>query len=136
MAWATISSSCARSPRSPPVDCYLDLPADVGLERKRRKRQETADQQNRGALSPLQLPAELPRPAADPRAAVVEWNRLDAREVEYHRRVADGYQRLIAQEPERWRSFDARQPIEVLAEQIGQALEPWLEHIQMIAESS
>ncbi len=120
----------------PDVTIYLDLTADEGLERKRRKRQETADQQNRGALSPLQLPAELPRPAADPRAAVVEWNRLDAREVEYHRRVADGYQRLIAQEPERWRSFDARQPIEVLAEQIGQALEPWLEHIQMIAESS
>jgi dTMP kinase len=120
----------------PDVTIYLDLTADEGLERKRRKRQETADQQNRGALSPLQLPAELPRPTADPRAAVVEWNRLDAREVEYHRRVADGYQKLIAQEPERWRSFDARQPIEALAEQIAQSLEPWIEHIQMIAESS
>src|SRR5919206_3697845 len=43
----------------PDVTIYLDLTADEGLERKRRKRQETADQQNRGALSPLQLPAEL-----------------------------------------------------------------------------
>ncbi len=119
----------------PDLTMYLDLTADEGLERKRRKRQETAEQQ-RGVLGPLQLPAELPRPAADPRPAVVEWNRLDARAVEYHRRVADGYQKLIAQEPERWRIFDARQPIDVLGEQIAEALEPWLEHIPMIAAAS
>ena len=40
---------------------YLNLTADEGLERKRRKRQETAEQ-NRGVLGPIQLPAELPRP--------------------------------------------------------------------------
>jgi dTMP kinase len=119
----------------PDVTIYLDLTADEGLERKRRKRQETADQQGRGVLGPIQLPAELPRPA-DPRTPVVEWNRLDAREVEYHRRVADGYQKLIAQEPERWRSFDARLPIDALAEQIADALAPWVEHIPQIATSS
>jgi dTMP kinase len=119
----------------PDLTMYLDLTADEGLERKRRKRQETAEQQ-RGVLGPLQLPAELPRPAADSRPALVEWNRLDARAVEYHRRVADGYQKLIAQEPERWRIFDARQPIDVLGEQIAEALEPWLEHIPMIAAAS
>lgn len=118
----------------PDVTIYLDLTADEGLERKRRKRQETADQQNRSSLSNLQLPAELPRPS-DARSAVVEWNRLDAREVEYHRRVADGYQKLIEQEPERWRSFDARQPIDGLGEQIAAVLEPWFEHIQTIAAS-
>jgi len=38
-----------------------------------------------------------------------EWNRLDAYEVEFHRRVRNGYLRLAASEPERWRVIDASQ---------------------------
>jgi dTMP kinase len=116
----------------PDVTVYLDLTAEEGLERKRRKRQETAEQRNKGLLPPN---AASPRPAAAPadgRAAAIEWNRLDARELAYHQRVADGYQKMIAQEPQRWRIFDARQPVENLAEQIAQALEPWLEHIRTL----
>jgi dTMP kinase len=128
-------TAVATSGLLPDITMYLDLTADEGLERKRRKRQETVEQQ-RGVLGPLQLPAELPRRPADSRPAVVEWNRLDARAVEYHRRVADGYQKLIAQEPERWRTFDARLPVEALGEQIAGVLEPWLEHIPMIAAAS
>lgn len=119
----------------PDLTIYLDLTADEGLERKRRKRQE--HDASRPAPPPLQLPSELPRPGAPPevRAAQVEWNRLDAREVEYHRRVAEGYRRLIEQEPERWHSFDARLPIEALAEQVAGEIEPWLAHIQLLAPS-
>lgn len=121
----------------PDLTIYLDLTADEGLERKRRKRQETAEQSNKGALTPLNLPSELPRPGAtDTRAGQIEWNRLDAREVAYHRRVAEGYGKLIAQEPERWHSFDARLPVDALASQVALSLEPWLEHIQLIAASS
>lgn len=38
-----------------------------------------------------------------------EWNRLDAYEVEFHRRVRNGYLQLAAAEPERWRVIDASQ---------------------------
>lgn len=116
----------------PDITIYLDLTADEGLERKRRKRQEQEQGRPSGALS---LPSDLPRPYTDTRPVSLEWNRLDAREVAYHRRVAEGYGKLIAQEPERWRSFDARLPIEALAGQIAHALEPWIEHIQMIASA-
>lgn len=38
-----------------------------------------------------------------------EWNRLDAYEVSFHKRVQRGYYELAAQEPERWRVIDAAQ---------------------------
>lgn len=38
-----------------------------------------------------------------------EWNRLDAYEVEFHRRVRNGYLALAEAEPERWRVIDASQ---------------------------
>lgn len=41
-----------------------------------------------------------------------EWNRLDAYEVSFHKRVQQGYYELAAQEPERWRVIDAAQPKE------------------------
>lgn len=39
-----------------------------------------------------------------------EWNRLDAYEVEFHRRVRNGYLALAAEEPQRWCVIDANQP--------------------------
>jgi dTMP kinase len=39
-----------------------------------------------------------------------EWNRLDAYEVEFHRRVRNGYLALAAEEPQRWCVIDASQP--------------------------
>jgi dTMP kinase len=78
----------------------------------------------------------LPGPAREPPAAgrepQVEWNRLDARELAYHQRVEAGYRALIAQDPERWHAFDARQSIDALAEQILAAAEPRLRHIEML----
>ncbi len=116
----------------PDVTVYLDLTADEGLERKRRKRQSDQASGRLGqAENALLIP---PRPVvpAIPRENTVEWNRLDARELAYHQKVAAGYQELIAQEPQRWHLFDARQPVEELAEQIARELTPWLDHIQTL----
>jgi dTMP kinase len=38
-----------------------------------------------------------------------EWNRLDAYEVEFHRRVRQGYINLVQAEPERWAVVNAAQ---------------------------
>lgn len=43
-----------------------------------------------------------------------EWNRLDAYDVHFHKRVRDGYHQLILKNPERWAVVDAElQPGEV-----------------------
>lgn len=39
-----------------------------------------------------------------------EWNRLDAYEVAFHRRVRQGYLTMAAAEPERWKVINASQP--------------------------
>jgi len=36
-----------------------------------------------------------------------EWNRLDAYDVEFHRRVHAGYLEMVRQEPKRWAMVDA-----------------------------
>jgi dTMP kinase len=109
----------------PDLTLYLDLSAEEGLERKRLKEQG-ARLAGRSALPLLAGSAET---AA---RATPEWNRLDARDLAYHQRVVAGYRALITQEPDRWRSFDARQAIDLLAEQIAETIEPWLEHIRML----
>jgi dTMP kinase len=109
----------------PDLTIYLDLSAEEGLERKRlRARGKSLAEQGGRSVGRA--------PDAAQRSAAGEWNRLDARDLAYHRRVVAGYRALIAQEPERWRSFDARLTAETLAEQIAQAVEPWLEHIRML----
>lgn len=40
------------------------------------------------------------------------WNRLDAKELAFHRRVREGYHTMAAAEPERWVTIDAAQPLE------------------------
>jgi dTMP kinase len=122
----------------PDVTVYLDLTAEEGLERKRRKRQSDRDRAGERATgrkdhAEMDLPSP-PRPLASSPAHrdAVEWNRLDARELAYHQKVAAGYQELIAQEPQRWHLFDARQPVEELADQIAHELAPWLDHIQTL----
>ncbi|NJL93993.1 MAG: dTMP kinase [Anaerolineae bacterium] len=51
-----------------------------------------------------------------------EWNRLDAFDEAFHRRVWAGYQALIAAEPERWVTIDASQPIDAVQDQIRAVL--------------
>ena len=38
-----------------------------------------------------------------------EWNRLDAQELEFHKRVRQGYLQMVKEEPERWCVIDAGQ---------------------------
>jgi dTMP kinase len=44
-----------------------------------------------------------------------DWNRLDDYDKDFHRRVYDGYQKLIAAEPDRWATVNAAQPPEAVA---------------------
>lgn len=95
----------------PDLTFYLRIDVEVGLQRKRAGRE---------------------RPEANS-GQPVEWNRLDARDLAYHQRVAQGFAELMAQEPERWYALDADQPVEALAEQIWQAVTPRLARITPIA---
>lgn len=96
----------------PDLTFYLDVPVEEGLERKRGGLRAARGDSNDGAAAP------------NP-----EWNRLDARDLAYHQRVADGFRDLMRQEPQRWRLLDARLPIAQLAQSIATEVEPLLEHV-------
>lgn len=61
----------------------------------------------------------LRRRSAD-RAA--EWNRLDALAMEFHRRVHQGYQILISEEPHRWVTIDGNRPIDEVQQDVQRAV--------------
>ncbi len=52
----------------------------------------------------------------------VEWNRLDAYTLEFHRRVRNGYLEMIALEPNRWLRLDASRPWDVVQQELRQAI--------------
>ena len=52
-----------------------------------------------------------------------EWNRMDALELEFHRRVSEGYFHLIAAEPGRWIKIDASQGVESIQSSIRVVVE-------------
>ena len=82
----------------PDLTFYLRIDAEVGLQRKRVGRERVEGSSGHPP----------------------EWNRLDARDLSYHRRVAEGFNELVRQEPERWCVLDAEQSVDDLAEQIWQ----------------
>lgn len=47
-----------------------------------------------------------------------EWNRFEQEAIEYHERVRDGFLELAAAEPVRWVMLDARQPTDILEQEI------------------
>jgi dTMP kinase len=51
----------------------------------------------------------------------IEWNRMDAYEIEFHQRVRAGYLELARQEPGRWCVIDAAQPAEMVQLALRQA---------------
>jgi dTMP kinase len=67
----------------PDLTVYLDLPVEVGLQRK-----ESAHATQTG-----------------------EWNRLDQQALDFHQRVREGYLRMAEADPERWLAIDAAQSI-------------------------
>ena len=79
-----------------------------------------------GGLKPdltllLDLPVETG--LARRRRGSGDWNRLDALEVEFHRRVRKGYLELAKQEPARWIRIDAEKGEEDVWRQILEAVE-------------
>jgi dTMP kinase len=52
----------------------------------------------------------------------VEWNRLDAYDLDFHRRVRAGYLELVRAEPERWVCLDATQDRDALQAEVCQVV--------------
>ena len=52
-----------------------------------------------------------------------EWNRLDAYEVEFHKRVRAGYHELAKAEPDRWEVIDANLNVEMVQSNIRKVIE-------------
>jgi dTMP kinase len=67
----------------PDLTVYLDLPVEVGIERK-----QVAHAAQAG-----------------------EWNRLDQQSIDFHRRVRQGYLQMAQADPGRWLVIDAAQSI-------------------------
>jgi len=59
-----------------------------------------------------------------------EWNRLDAYEIEFHKRVRQGYYELVSLEPERWSVIDANQSTEMVQSNIRQVVRQKLTSIK------
>lgn len=47
-----------------------------------------------------------------------EWNRTDAYELAFHKRVWQGYREMAQQDPKRWVVIDASQPFDTIQEQL------------------
>ena len=65
-----------------------------------------------------------------------EWNRLDAYQLAYHRRVRQGYLEMAAQEPERWRVVDASQPPAVVQSSIQENILSYLSNLSTLDKSN
>jgi dTMP kinase len=61
------------------------------------------------------------------RKAGGDWNRLDAYDLPFHRRVRDGYLKMAAAEPGRWTVVDASLGVEALGEVVWRAVVERLE---------
>lgn len=111
----------------PDLTIYLDLDVEEGLQRKmvsKRAYEASRRAHHDDTSSTPTAPAAAPASSQPP-----EWNRLDARDLAYHRRVAEGFRDLMRHSPERWCRLDARQPVETIGRTILTAVEPFLERV-------
>jgi dTMP kinase len=81
----------------PDLTIYLDVPPEVGLQRK-------LGGHGHGG----------------------ELNHLDRMELAFHQRVVAGYKELIAAEPDRWRVVDATRSVEEVQAELRRAVEDLL----------
>lgn len=51
-----------------------------------------------------------------------EWNRLDAYDIEFHKRVRAGYHEMVQAEPQRWVVIDGGKPFEQVQAEIREAV--------------
>src|SRR5581483_5895049 len=69
-----------------------------------------------GALEPeLVIYLRLPPDAVARRKSGLDPNVLDRRPLDFHQRVAQAYEKMVAADPDRWKPFDATLPKEHLA---------------------
>lgn len=85
----------------PDLTIYLDLDPKTGLERRKK-----------GVLFGE------------------DWNRLDNMQIEFHKRVYKGYQKLIKADPDRWLVINASQPQDAVFEDIMAAISKRLPLLQ------
>ncbi len=107
----------------PDLTLLLDMPVEEGLERKQQGKRGSQERWRE------QVPASQSGPVSAPTSTPPEWNRLDARDLAYHQRVAGGFRELIQRDPERWRRIDARQPVEQVAQEIESLVESLLSRV-------
>jgi dTMP kinase len=50
------------------------------------------------------------------------WNRLDAKELAFHKRVREGYLQMVADEPDRWVVVDASRSLDEVLHELGNLL--------------
>ncbi len=86
---------------TPDLTLYLDVPIETGLSRRLGMGNNTGL-----AGSGTQLPL------------FDKWDRLDVKELEYHRRVQRGYEQLMRAEPDRWHRVDANRSLDQVQDAI------------------
>jgi dTMP kinase len=86
---------------APDLTLYLDVPIETGLRRRLGMGNNTGL-----AGSGTQLPL------------FDKWDRLDMKELEYHRRVQRGYEQLMQAEPDRWHKVDANRSLDQVQDDI------------------
>jgi dTMP kinase len=57
-----------------------------------------------------------------------EWNRLDAQQIAFHQRVRQGYLKMAAEEPDRWRVVNARQKPDQVQKDLRLVISKFLQH--------
>ena len=57
-----------------------------------------------------------------------EWNRLDAQQIAFHQRVREGYLKMAAEEPDRWRVVNARQKPDQVQKDLRLVISKFLQH--------
>jgi dTMP kinase len=90
---------------TPDLTLYLDVPVETGLKRRLGLAGD-GGLANQGTQLPL----------------FDKWDRLDMKELEYHRRVQQGYESLIRADPERWQKVDADRSLESVQQDIRQTV--------------
>lgn len=86
---------------TPDFTLYLDIPVELGLKRRLGIANDTGL-----ASCGTQLPL------------FTKWDRLDMKELEYHRRVQRGYEQLMKAEPDRWHRVDANRSVQQVQDDI------------------
>ena len=84
----------------PDLTLVIDIDAETGLVRARRRSARTQDSETR-----------------------ISETRIEEQDIGFHRRVRDAYRQLAADEPARVKLIDGSQKREAVAEQVWQAVQ-------------